>query len=161
MVVVHLLLQWLSVKPLVQWRFLANNKLCCKWNSFCVSIFCPKRRCNSHYIHVLLDGLWKLSMHYWLTFGEYFCPFFVPYWYFEYTKALTLHCVESGRWYTSCKWGNPFWVKLTSSLFQCEPHPQPNLFMPTLSVYAVCHCLWAVLSNNYIYTSKCSSENYY
>ena len=134
----HLLVQWFSVTPLVQWRFLANNKLGCKWNSFCHCFFCPKRECNSHYIiHVWLDGLWKLFMHYWLTFGECFMEIFMPYWNLEYTKALTLHCAKSGRWYRSCNWGNPFWVKLSSSFFQCEPHLQPNLFMPTLSVYAV------------------------
>ena len=50
----------------------------------------------THYIHVLLDGPWKLFMHYWLTFREYLCAFmqiFMPYWNFEYTKALTLHCM--------------------------------------------------------------------
>ena len=70
------------------------------------------------YIHVLLDGLWKPFMHYWLTFGEYLCAFmqiFMPYWKFEYTKALILHCGKSGRWYRSWNWGNLFWVKLTSS----------------------------------------------
>ena len=90
-----------------------------KWNS------CPKKACNSHYIHVLLDRLWKLFMHYWLPFGEYLCAFmqiFMPYWNFEYTKAVTLHLGisgKSGRRYRSWNWGNPFWVKLTSSFFQC------------------------------------------
>jgi len=27
---------------------------------------------------------------------------FMPYWNFEYTKAVTLHCGKSGRWYKSC-----------------------------------------------------------
>ena len=44
---------------------LRSNKSSCK--KFILWLyFCPKRECNSHYIHVLLDGLWKLFMHYWL-----------------------------------------------------------------------------------------------
>ena len=69
---------------------------------------CPKRGCNSHYIHVLLDGLWHMCLY-----------TNMPYWNFEYTKALSLHCGKSGRWYGSCNWGNPFWVKFTSSFIQC------------------------------------------
>ena len=69
---------------------------------------CPKRGCNSHYIHVLLDGLWHMCLY-----------ANMPYWNFEYTKVLSLHCGKSGRWYGSCNWGNPFWVKFTSSFIQC------------------------------------------
>ena len=32
----------LSATALVQWRFLVNNELGCKWNSFCDCIFVPK-----------------------------------------------------------------------------------------------------------------------
>ena len=39
-------------------------------------------------------------MHYWLiAFGEYlgaFMQIFMPYWNYEDTKALTLHCGKSG-----------------------------------------------------------------
>ena len=62
-VVVHLLLQGISVSFLVQWRFLTNNM---NWVAL---HFCPIRGCNSHHIHVFMDS----DMHYWLTFGRYLC----------------------------------------------------------------------------------------
>ena len=40
---------------------------------------CAKRGWNSHYIHVLLDWLWKIFMHYWLTFEQYLCAFMQVY----------------------------------------------------------------------------------
>ena len=43
-------------------------------------------------------------------------------------------------------WNDP---KLTTACLHIhEPHPQPNLFMATISVYAVCHAWWVELSNN-------------
>lgn len=62
-VVVHLLLQGISVTPLVQWRFLINNM---NWVAL---HFCSIRGCNSHHIHVFMDS----DMHYWFTFGRYLC----------------------------------------------------------------------------------------
>ena len=81
--VAHLFLPWFKVISLVQWRFIANNELGWKWNSFCDCMFVPKGG-------VLLDGLWKIFMHYWLIFRQYLCAF-MPYGNFEYTKAVTLH----------------------------------------------------------------------
>ena len=95
-VVVHLL-QGFSVILLVQWRFLTNNK--CKQNSFCDCIFV---------LYSCIIGWTLKPIH---------MQIFMSYWNFEYTKALTLHCGKSGRWYRSCNWGKPFWVKLTSSFF--------------------------------------------
>ena len=62
----------------------------CKWNSFCDYIFVPKEGGTvTINTHVLLDGLWKIFMHYWLTFVNL-------------------------KWYRprSCNWGNPLWVLL-------------------------------------------------
>ena len=57
-----------SVTPLVQlqWRFLASNVA--KEIHFVIAFLFQKGQ-NSCYIHILLDGLWKLFIHYWLTFG--------------------------------------------------------------------------------------------
>ena len=44
----------------------------------------------------------EIFMHNGQTFGQYSCTFtqvFIPYWNFEYTKAVTVHCGKSGRWY--------------------------------------------------------------
>ena len=102
---------------LFQWSFLVNNERIGLQMKFI--LWLHLKGCNSCYIHVLLDGLWRLFMH-WLTWVFLcFMQIFMPYWNIEYTKALTLHCGKSGRWYRSCNWGNPFWVKLTSSFLQC------------------------------------------
>ena len=96
-----------------------------KWNSFCDRIFVPKRSVTL-----------TIFMYYWIDSENYSCTIdyplgcicvllFMPYWNFEYTKAVTLHCGKSGksgRQYRSWNWGNPFWVKLTSSFFQCRIH---------------------------------------
>ena len=36
---------------------------------------------------------------YWLTSGWYLVQIFIPYWNFEYTKAVTLHCGKNRSWY--------------------------------------------------------------
>ena len=89
--------------------------------------FCPKRGCNSHYIHVLLC---KYSCHIgtlsiFVTKGGVTLTIFM-YYYANIHPILELWVhksakwwivVNSGRWYRSCNWGNPFWVKLTSIVF--------------------------------------------
>ena len=89
--------------------------------------FCPKRGCNSHYIHVLLC---KYSCHIgtlsiFVTKGGVTLTIFM-YYYANIHPILELWVhksakwwivVNSGRWYRSCNWGNPFWVKLTSSFY--------------------------------------------
>ena len=74
-----------------------------------------------------IDELWfsEIFMHNGLTFGQYSCTFtqvFIPYWNFEYTKAVTLHCGKSGRWYRLrlCNWSDSSWAKSTSIFFSVE-----------------------------------------
>ena len=116
-----------------QWIGLHMNFIC---------MFVPKGW-NSHYIHILLDWLWKVFMHYWLTFGQAFMQVFMPYWNFEYTNTVTLHCGKSGRRYRFCNWGNPFWVKLTSSFFQwinCIPKCDEGLHSSAWQMF-----VWRIL----------------
>ena len=142
-VVVHLLLQGFRVTPLVQWRFLANNELGCKWYSFCDCTFVPKEGGTvAIFMYYWMDSE-KYFMHCWLTFRQYLCfmQVFMPYWNFDYTKAVTLYCGKSGRWCRSCNWGNPFLVKSTSNfclncvIYKCMrrlinvPYLQDNTYL--------------------------------
>ena len=107
-VVVHLLLQVVSVTLLVQLRFLANNE--CEQNSFCDCIFVSRGGIN-----------FAIFMHYWMDSENYSYAnihAILELWVHKGSK-LALHCGKSGRWYRSCNWGKPFWVKLTSGFFQC------------------------------------------
>ena len=74
-----------------------------------------------------IDELWfsEIFIHNGQTFGQYSCTFtqvFIPYWNFEYTKAVTLHCGKSERWYRLrfCNWSDSSWAKSTSIVFSVE-----------------------------------------
>ena len=60
--VAHLLLLGFRVTPFVQWRFLANNKLGYKWNSFCDCVFVPKG-----------GGTLTIFIYYWIHSEKYSC----------------------------------------------------------------------------------------
>ena len=102
-------------------RFLAKTSIALQ-----MFIFVPER-----------GGIWAIFMYYWWTliseifmhsgqtFGQYSCTFtqvFIPYWNIEYTKAVTLHCGKSGRWYRLrlCNWSDSSLVKSTSIFFSVE-----------------------------------------
>jgi len=80
--------------------------------------FSPKGGCNSSYIHVLLDGLWRLFMHYWPTFEDYLWCAFIKYschiGTFEYPTLV----VKEGGGIDSATKVTLF--RLNSTLFQCN-----------------------------------------
>ena len=87
-----------------------------------VIAFLSQKGVNSHYIFLyLLDGLWKLFMHYWQTFGEYLCAFIQISCHIGTLSTQRLYpCTVvkvGGGIDSTTAWGNPFWVKLTSSIF--------------------------------------------
>ena len=65
-------------------------------------------------------------MHYCLTFRQYlhvcFMQVFMPYWNFDYTKAVTLYTVVKvgGNVDPATEVRNPFWVKSTSNFLLCS-----------------------------------------
>ena len=80
-----------SVTPNVQARFLEKKALQMKF------IFVLER---AIFMYCWMNS--EIFMHNGQTFGQYSCTFtqvFIPYWNFEYTKAVTVHCGKSGRWY--------------------------------------------------------------
>ena len=90
--------QWSSPFAVVQGYIpcpLTNNELGCKWNSFCDCMFMPK------WVKLLLYSFvfgWTLKpIHSLLAnFGWYLVQVFIPYWSFEYTKAVTYTVVKVG-----------------------------------------------------------------
>ena len=99
----------------------------------------------------------------------------MPYWNFDYTKAVTLHCGKSGRWCRSCNWGNPFWVKSTSNFLlwcsQCNHTvvKTTNLFLQLVPSILLCasDCgatlrgQWLVKCDNCLFLPKHTDREVY
>ena len=66
---------------------------------FVIARLCQKRVELLLYLCNIGWTLKKYFMHCWLTFRQYLCfmQVFMPYWNFDYTKAVTLCCGKSGR----------------------------------------------------------------
>ena len=119
--VAHLLLPWFRATALFPLK--VSSKQCMNWIAneihFVTACLCQKG--EELWLYSCIIG-WtrKIFMHYWPTFGEFnvlLCHAILELWH---TKAVTLYCGKSGRWYRprSSNWANPFWVKLTSSVLQ-------------------------------------------
>ena len=106
----------------------------------------PERGWNLGYTHVLLDELWNIHAQWanlWAVFIYFYISIhqvFIPYWNFEYTKAVTLHCGKSGRWHglRFCSWIDFPWVNQPPFSFSVDiykSHPTCtvtfNLWLPT------------------------------
>ena len=107
--VAHLLLSLFRVTFLVQWKFLANSKLGCKWNSFCNCIFLPKGvelRLYSCVIGWTLKNIHAL----WANFGavSIFLNYKVHYRWYKYVNRddvmVTDKCGLLAVWYSRKSW---------------------------------------------------------
>ena len=108
------------VTSLVQWKFLAKNKLGCKWNSFCSCIFYQKGVELRLYSYVIGWTL-KIFMHNGLMFGQWL---FTSYTHIHTllelweAKAVILHCGKSGRQFRPRSWNN-LGLNQPPLFFQC------------------------------------------
>ena len=106
--VAHLFLPWLRVTPLVQSIFLK------------IKFILAKERVNSDIIYYWMTL--KIFIHYrWISGWSLYntlVQLFMPYWSTQGLQPILWKC---GIWYwpRSCNWGDPSWVKSTSSFFQC------------------------------------------
>ena len=104
---------WFWVTSPFQWSFLAKHELGCKQNLFCncivgiITYWC------------IIGWTPKIFMH-WVVF-TYFCVTIHSLFELWAHKGWNLFCGRCGKWYwpRSCNWGDPPWVKSTTSFFQC------------------------------------------